>query len=745
MPEQMLDTNRLQHGFRIGDFHADPQRQRLYSGEEEIRVEPKVMEVLLFLAAHQGQTIPKDHFLDAVWGETVVTEDALLRCISELRKIFDDDPRAPRYIETIRKRGYRLVAPVVLAGPGAGAGEEAGDGDGPEAALPEGPTPATPVVARPAPPPPPSTPAPRRKSTVPLAGALLLLAVAAAALYLLAGGQKTETADRLLPLRTVPITSYPGIESDPNLSPDGTRVAFVWDGGHGDTFDIYVKQIGVETPLQLTESPEDDASPSWSPDGQQLAFVRRTPGANGVYVVPAVGGTEQRIADLGGREVRSVAWSPDGTTLAVAAQSAPHAPFAVSVIDLQTRSERPITVPPADHRGDVEIAFSPDGRLLAVIRSVVEKVDDLYIVPLSGGEMKRLTFDHAEITGIDWSADGSHLIYSSDRDGSPALWRLPLAGGTASWIPTVVEGSGAHQPSVARRGGRLVYMQRLQETNIWAYSAAASGMAEPSTAPLIASTRWDSNPAISPDGRRVAFASTRSGAYEIWLTQRDGSRPLRLTRFEGPFTVTPRWSPDGRELAFVARDGGSVDVYVVGTDGGAPRRLTSAASNDQAPSWSADGRWIYFSSNRTGDWEIWKIPAEDGTPVQVTTGGGYAAQEGPGGRELYYTRRDAPGIWKMPASGGPAVRINDTLEPFDWGNWQITEAGLFYMRRSGGTTALLHQPAAGGPERTLVELTGVPRHPSLAVSQDGREILLTRIDRIEGDLMLAAEGYDAGR
>src|SRR5262244_1427404 len=77
-----------------------------------LRIEPKVMEVLLCLAQHPGETLSKERLFQAVWPNIVVTEDVLKRCIAELRRAFDDDARNPHIIEKISKRGYRLLAPV---------------------------------------------------------------------------------------------------------------------------------------------------------------------------------------------------------------------------------------------------------------------------------------------------------------------------------------------------------------------------------------------------------------------------------------------------------------------------------------------------------------------------------------------------------------------------------------------------------------------------------------------------------
>lgn len=720
MPDQTFSRPQLEAGFHVGAFYVEPQGQRISGESVDVRVEPKVMDVLVHLALHAGQTVSKRHFMDAVWDETVVTDDALLRCISELRKVFSDDPRTPQYIETIRKRGYRLVAPVDLR-PTAAESPPAV----PPATVSSAPAAAVPYVPSPT-----GRRSPRSLRRfgwfVGSAGVLVL----AAGLLLLAGRLRSEDVP---PPHAVPLTSYPGVESDPNLSPDGSRIAFVWDQGDGGSSDVYIKQVGVETPLRLTQHPAADASPAWSPDGAFLAFARSGAAGNAILLVPAVGGAERQVADLGQRAVHSVVWSPDGQTLAFSAERTPHGPLGISLLSLQTLEERPLTRPPGDYRGDVELAFSPDGRRLAFSRSVVEKVDDLHLVSVDGGELKRVTYDHAEITGLDWSRDGRQVFFTSDRAGSPALWRVEATGGAPTWVPTPLEGSGVHQPSVARHLRRMAYLQRLQETNIWS-TTLTPAPAEPSR--IVASTRWDSNPALSPDGTRLAFASNRTGSYEIWISDADGGNPLQMTRFGGPFTNTPRWSPDGTRLVFVARNEGSVDLYVMQAGGGAPRQLTTAASNDTAPSWTRDGAWIYFASNRTGDWQVWKIPAGGGTPEQVTRTGGYAAWEDPTGTMLYFTRRDTPGIWRMPLGGGTPERVVTALQPFDWGNWKITATGLYYVARRPEGAALLFHDLATRRETTLLSLDLFPKHPALSLSDDGRLLVRTRIDRLEGDIWL---------
>src|SRR5437588_583128 len=140
-------------------------------------------------------------------------------------------------------------------------------------------------------------------------------------------------------MQAMVLTSYPGQQQTPALSPDGKQVAFSWNGEKGDNFDIYVKLVDAGTPIRLTQDPAFDGAPAWSPDGRFLAFVRLSPeGKGGYYVIPALGGAERKIADIpqtpSHRPFPSADWTPDSKSLVIVDTSAdPPALAQVSVAD----------------------------------------------------------------------------------------------------------------------------------------------------------------------------------------------------------------------------------------------------------------------------------------------------------------------------------------------------------------------------------------------------------------------------
>ncbi|MDX1530207.1 MAG: winged helix-turn-helix domain-containing protein, partial [Rhodothermales bacterium] len=659
-----LSTHRFATGYRIGEWTVLPRSNELTRPGETVRIEPKPMQVLTLLAEHAGDTLTREELLEAVWPDVYVTENALSRCVSQLRKILGDDPREPRVIETIPTVGYRLIAPVHPVGDGA-------DGAAPHSAaevdlrVTGGPVVATGTV-RPA-------PSARGRWTGVAAG--VVAAVAAGALAFALGGRASEAPT----WTTRPLTSAPGVEVSPTPSPDGSRVVYIQMTRDRDG-DLWIAALGAEEPLQLTGGPAHDGSPAWSPDGSALAFVRCVREAEGrtcaVHAVSALGTDERRLAE-GPVEPRGLTYTAGGRGLILVAREDAEGPVRLVHLDLQSGARRPLTAPPATAMGDFRPVRVPGGRHLVFVRGHSSGGNDVYRLDLETGETMRLTHDDRDIAGLTVSPDGRRVVFSSNRSGMYELWAMPPEGGGLERV----EGVAARDPGgpALAAGGRLLFEEWAFDINLWA--ADATGEAEPQR--LVASTWWDKHPHLAADGR-VAFVSNRSGPPEVWTAAADGSEQRRLTRFGGPSVEAPRWAPDGSRIAFQARPDGQADVYLLDPEGGAPQRLTTADTDDVAPRWSRDGRHVYFGSNRTGAWELWRAPVSGGAPEQMTTDGGYVGEESADGQHLIYAKRSVPGLWTRPLTGGPERRLTGSLRPPDWGSWAVTDAGLLALDRTGG-------------------------------------------------------------
>ena len=418
-----------------------------------------------------------------------------------------------------------------------------------------------------------------------------------------------------------------------------------------------------------------------------------------------------------------LSWSPDGRLLAFSdrASEEENTP-SIFVLTLDSLEVRRLTSPERS-RSDTNPVFSPDGQTLAFYRGP----DGVYTVPVSGGEEKRLTSPSFG-WGLAWTPDGHNIVFPD----AGWLWKIFLRGGEPERLQFGQEG---FQPSI--RGNRLAYVRQTANLNIWRRKLDSTLSASPPDR-FISSTRVESAPQFSPDGSKVAFESTRSGAYEIWVCRGDGSGPIQVTHLNS-VSGTPRWSPDGQRIAFDSRSTGNADIFVMDSQGGPPQKITGESSHEILPSFSNDGHWVYFASNRTGAWQVWKVRSTGGLAVQVTRQGGFAAFESPDGRFLYYAKGLAvPGLWRIPTNGGEETEVISSLEAGYWGDWAVVEGGIYYLATTTTKPGIVFFDFA--THRTTrvfdVENPAARSAPGLAVSPDKKTILYTQLDALNSDIML---------
>jgi len=279
------------------------------------------------------------------------------------------------------------------------------------------------------------------------------------------------------------------------------------------------------------------------------------------------------------------------------------------------------------------------------------------------GKEERVQTSSMTNMGAAWLPDGGEFLFGAGTGTSFGLWRMAASNGS---IPRKMnlDASNAFSPAISRLGNRLAFEAGKYDLNIWRINLKESGRKPGLPFAFISSTQVENYPAFSPDGRRIAFMSQRSGADEIWICDSDGSRATQLTSFGGSAVYGPSWSPDSQNIAFTAvQKGMKDDIYVISANGGAPRQLTTHPAEDKWPYWSHDGKWIYFSSTRSGREEIWRMPSSGGDAVQITRNSGDMPQESLDGKFLYYMKGwpDAVSVWKALVDGSQEAKVLDSV------------------------------------------------------------------------------------
>jgi eukaryotic-like serine/threonine-protein kinase len=545
-----------------------------------------------------------------------------------------------------------------------------------------------------------------------------------------------------------PITSYPGEQIAPTFSPDGTRVVFAWRHDPDSNFDLYEQPITGGKPERLTTSPTNDFSPAWSPDGRVIAFFRQEQSeSNSIMLIPASGGAERKLISTHGRTwlySRGLAWSPDNGWLAFPDVDRPTPLFCIFAVSTRSGEVRRITVP-AVGEAHLQPAFSENGRMLAFTadRDGLSQVGLLRLKPAMTPDGASWTlhlagFESAICNSPIWRPNGHDLMFLSSKGGPGGnLWSVDVSDSERKTpTPRLIGslGSSANLPALSPRGDRLAFTRRVIDNNIWRVSL--SGEVAPGAIELIASTQQEGFPQYSPDGRRIAFESDRSGFPEIWITNADGSDAFAVTEFRGPVTGSPSWSPDSQQIAFDTRVTGQPEIFLVRAERGArPQQVTFGGGTNILPSWSSDGRFIYFNSDRTGEDRIWKTPTSGGPVEPITSRSAFCPELSPDGRFLYFMiwRSDHGEIHRLSLENQEEQLVaRDARDR----SFSVTSGGVYYLQQVKGQSARLRFWDADKRRDLVVATLQGPITMGLSVSPDRRYALFVRSDESSSDMML---------
>lgn len=530
------------------------------------------------------------------------------------------------------------------------------------------------------------------------------------------------------------LTSFTGYQGHPSLSPDGNQLAFDWDGDVPGDRHVYLSLLGKGSPLRISAENLEAGYPSWAPDGQAIAYLRQDqPGSeqSDLVVMPALGGIARVLAAIiAGSYLDSPAWSPDARWLVWSQGNRVASLWSIPAVGGDPHQ---ITDPGVVRGGDSNAAVSPDGRQIVFVRVNGDFDSDLFIAGFEQGRIKgsprQLTSEH-EIWGNPvWSENGQDIFYinGSTYGREPSIRRISASGGMSK----VIQGIGQNATSLAYslKAHRLVY-----STSFTNYDIHRLDLNSLSSKPqrFLSSNRFDSDAFYSPDGKRIAFDSNRSGSREIWVANADGTDATPVTSFGRGVTASGQWSPDGKYLVFDARPDADADVYMVASSGGPVKKLTDYRGEDHNARFSPDGKWIYFASRRSGGHEIFRMHLDGSGVEQMTHNGGVLPMFGQDGNWLYYSA--ASKIWKMPAEGGTPVQALDT-HVSNYG-YTVTSKGIYASSKIDDKNyKIAFYPFSGGAPRTVLALDRQP-YLFLSVSPDERYLLYTTADDPVYEMML---------
>ncbi len=508
---------------RIGDYEIHADSNEIDSGAGAVRLRPLLMQVLLRLAATPAVAVTREQLINDVWARKIVNDEVLSRAIAELRIALDDDSREPRYIETLPKVGYRLVATVSKS-----------------AEAPKSADPAIPVAP---------TAGPRRARSWMAISVLGLLVVATATYLWRTSADVPAGHDWARQINAAaPFASDPAIELAPRFSADGRQVVYI--RRQETRSEVVVHDMRNGERRVVMSGTETIASPMFFPDGMRIAYWRRS--AKGCEIVAHQLSEPQTaprtLLDCQLNPLSRFDLSPDGHRLVFAARAAEEYPSGLKILDLGSGQIANLPQPQPGEGNDFLPRFSPDGSRIAFFRGS-ESHQRAWLVDASPPYAAKAAATVEGLSyGLAWMGAQGPLLVAADWHGFRALNQLDLASGETRLLGA----RGARFPDIAR-DGHIVFENATYRANLWLTDADAPGKRKQLLWP---STRYSNQAEFSPDGKHVVFSSNREGTDGVFIgtldsTEAGAANARRLPLPEGFRYIRPHWSPDGHHVLAV--------------------------------------------------------------------------------------------------------------------------------------------------------------------------------------------------
>jgi transcriptional activator of cad operon len=651
--------------YQVGDWIIDVDSGVLRVDDQIQKIEPRTLDVLIYLVKHAQEVVSVDELIEHVWDGAHVSDHAVYRAINVLRKKLTA-PNTANAIETIPKKGYRFALPVtvyvereVASSPELDSSGKIADSSQTNSASKSGKF---------------------KQHRNQIIGLSVLV------FFVLFGKWVADFLIEQYERNQIPDVHFDfvlmdddGSYKDLSYSHDGKYLLFSFKGQKDDYYQLYVFHVETAKKYRLTDSGANKYSGVWSPDSKQLAFVEYSP-AKYCSIIMADFASDQitktksvlNCSYKSGVSVTSVSWGSIGDRLYYTDSESAIDPYRVYEYHIKTGKNIQLSnVSEGESKGDMLVSASPDGKWLAFSRDVNWGQSAVYLMNLESKKYVQLFSKNQWVSQIKWRADSKVFTFVSND------YHLYAYSVSSKILKEISSGTSLMSSPVYHPVNNTIsVIYNESSADIWKYQFA-DALKQGSR--YIASNLLDFNPVFANQSNHVAFISARTGIKQIWILFADGSLK-QVTDFTKKIAIKKiAWSPNDAFILFNTNS----RIYKINIQSRERQWVSeSIPSIDlvEQPSWSNDGKLIYFSSKISGDWQVYSIRADGNSTAvkQVTLDGAFDLKQ-VDNSYYFYLKYHKAGLWKYDSAieAEPEKLISD-IDVFSSNAWFIRGSTLYY-------------------------------------------------------------------
>jgi Tol biopolymer transport system component/DNA-binding winged helix-turn-helix (wHTH) protein len=669
---------------KIGDWQFDPTDGRLKSDVNPVKLQPRLSLLLALFIANVNEVLSREQLSEILWEDKIVNEDALSRCIAELRSALGDDRKNPTFIETIPKKGYRFIYSVKESN--------------------------------------------KQRKTSWFAVIPIIIVVVSLLVFNWSSDPQLGIVLQNGLTSAKRLTTDDLLERTPEISPDGTLTAF------SSKMDkrLVVRIVDNEGIVLHTIADDVDSimAPSFSADSKSLtvaAVSRETPCT--IYHYDLI--TKNRV-NLGECYLPNrsgiFSWSSDSRLLSYVGKDPISKVAAVWLYDRVQQTRTQLTAPHNNGYFDTRPRFSPNNKKVAFTRGSQSVRNIVWIELNNPNEVFQLTDNKNYISSFSWLKDNTHLLYDSDKRGDRNLWLI----NSQTKKETLLGARDAQFASLNQDNSILTFLDVRYKANIWSVNLSDN---KDQLLPLTRSIKYNNMPSFSPDGSQFAFTSNRQGKGAIWLYSLKTNKQRKLFSLEGENLILPTWSPNGDKLLVSFKSASQHGCYEYDITNQHYESVGQFEKEYYSCLYGANNDIFALTKEENKASQIIKITANN--TIEQMTFDGVNRMMLLNDDVLVYSLKDKSGLQTMSLSGENKNIVLPDYSPNLYEHWTAHDGTIYYTKFKGNRGIWRYHVDSGEDKLVSKHLPSTIGN-SLAISPDQNLLLICRTDNVDSDIFISA-------